>query len=297
MFGKLGATLPYVALTQVFAFAFDAALSHLPQGSFAVFRYATMIWSRTQGIFLRPLSIPFFTSFSESAARRLPATVSLIENALARVLAVTAIVTTAVLAGAERVLTALWGGENFPPAQIATLVWLLAGFYMLLPVAGTAAILRKASVSVHRIRETYLGLAAVQVVSTALVYVLVEPFGLTGALAVSALNLVGFCVAPLVALRGAGDSVRFRYPFHLVWKWTASVAVGVVAGALVAGAFARAGMTTDAPRAVNLAAGCFAAGAGVAVAVAVSLLLKVPETRELLAMLWRAARAQANGGR
>ncbi len=81
MFGKLGATLPYVALTQVFAFVFDAALSHLPQGSFAVFRYATMIWSRTQRIFLRPLSIPLLTNFSDSAARNLPATVTLIESA------------------------------------------------------------------------------------------------------------------------------------------------------------------------------------------------------------------------
>jgi putative peptidoglycan lipid II flippase len=287
LFGKLGTTLPYVAMTQVFAFALDAALSHLPQGSFALFRYATMIWSRTEGIFLRPLSIPFFTSFSESAARNSPATVALIETALARVLAVTAIVTMAVLAGAERVLSGLWGGENFPPEQLETLVWLLAGLYVLLPVSGTAAILRKAAVSVHRVRQTYLALAAVQVISTLLVYALVVPFGLAGALAVNAMTRVGFCVAPLFALRAAGCAFRFRYPFRLAWRWAVAVVAGLVVAAPIQQILPNGG-TSITGRLFEIAGGGALAASGVMVAFGVSWMLSVPESRSLVSRIRRA---------
>ena len=297
MFGTLGATLPYVGLTQLFLFTFDAALSHLPQGSFALFRYATMIWSRTQGIFLRPVSIPFFTSFSESAARSLSTTVTLTENALARILAVTGIVTTAVLVGAQRVLTALWQGEKFPPEKIGMLVWLLAGMYVLLPVAGTATILRKASVSMHRIRQTYAALAAVQVISTLLVFALVPTLGLPGALCVNALNMLGFVAAPLVALRVSGQSFRFHYPYDRAWRWVIAMAAGALVGLGIDSAFARAGLGLAVSRPVNLAIGCSTAAVGTCFALAVSLILKVPESRQLVGRITRICGSRAHRGR
>ncbi|RPI76482.1 MAG: hypothetical protein EHM42_14740, partial [Planctomycetaceae bacterium] len=282
LFGKLGATLPYVGLTQVFAFVFDAALSNLPQGSFAVFRYATMIWTRTQGVFLRPLSVPFFTEFSDSAARGLATTAQITEVALARVLAVTAIVTTAVLAGAERVLIGLWQGEQFPPAKISTLVWLLAGLYLLLPLTGTAMVLRKVTVSLHRVRETYGAMALVQLISAVLAWLLVSRFGLPGALGVMALNLVGFCAAPVVVLRATGDAFRFKYPLGRVWRWSLAATLGILAGVLVDRWIIAFAGTASVSRASSVVVGCLLASVGVAVAYGVSLLLRVPESRQLV---------------
>jgi putative peptidoglycan lipid II flippase len=296
IFGKLWATLPYVGFTQVFAFALDAALSTLPQGSFAVFRYASMIWSRTQGIFLRPLSIPFFTEFSDSSARGLSTRVQLTETALSQVLAVAAIVTTAVLCGAERALVGLWQGDYFPPDKISSLVWLVAGLYTLLPLAGSAIILRKITVSLHRIRDTYLAMSVVQIVSAALAWALVPKVGLLGGLIVTAVNLIGFCLAPLAILRLGGSEFRFRYPFDRLWQWSTAAAIGTIVGMVADRGLDVLGVESGMTRIVDLAAGGLLAATGVAATLGVALLLKIPESRQLLSLASRVLNNRNSAG-
>ena len=285
LFGKLAATLPYVGMTQLYLFVLDAALSHLVQGNFAVFRYATTIWSRTQGVFLRPVSVTFFTQFSESAARGTNAGAALTEKALGHVLAISAIVTTAVLTGVGPVLAGLWQGDRFPPHQITTLVWLLGGLYVLLPIVGVSTILRKAAVSMHLVRATYVALAFVQMFSALVAWLVVPPFGLAGALTVSAVNLMGFWVAPLAVLRLAGSPLIIRYPFGAAWRWLVAVLGGVGAGMLAHRVIGSPEAGSDWIRAAEVAVGCSLAGFSVAVAFGLSLAFKVPESRQLAAAL------------
>jgi putative peptidoglycan lipid II flippase len=286
LFGKLAGTLPYVLLTQVYLFVLDAGLSRLAQGSFAVFRYASMIWSRSQGVFLRPVSSTFFTEFSESNARETGRGQGLTDQALARVLAVSALVATAVLAGAGPVLGSLWEGERFPAEQIRSLVFLLGGFYVLLPVMGTAVILRKVAVSLGRVSEVYLGLAVVQVLSAVLAWQIVPLAGLLGALLVTSFNLIGFCVVPLLVLKMADRTLELHYPFGRAWRWLVSAAAGVVAAWAVQRGIPEgtAGLTG---RILDFAVGGALAAIGLAVAFGVSWGLGVPESRLLVARVRR----------
>jgi hypothetical protein len=185
------------------------------------------------------------------------------------------------------VLAGLWEGERFPHEQIVTLVWLLGGLYLLLPVAGVATILRKVTVSLHRVRETYLALAIVQVVSAFLAWLLVPEFGLAGALAVSALNLVGFCAAPVLVLRAAGSPLQIRFPAGRAWRWLLAAAAGVAAG-LVGQRFAGGALPAIGwGRVADVGFGCMLAAMGVGVAFGLSLLLHVPESRQVIGSLAR----------
>jgi putative peptidoglycan lipid II flippase len=287
LFGKLAGTLPYVLLTQVYLFVLDAGLSRLAQGSFAVFRYASMIWSRSQGVFLRPVSLTFFTEFSESNTRETGRGQGLIDQALARVLAISALVTTAVVAGAGPVLRSLWGGDRFPAEQIDSLVWLLGGFYVLLPVMGTAVILRKAAVSLGRLSEVYFGLAAVQLLSALLAWQIVPLAGLAAALLVASLNLIGFCVVPLLVIKMAADrTLALRFPLGRAWRWLISAAVGVTAAWVIQRLIPEetAGL---AGRILDFTAGGALAAIGLAIAFGVSWGLGVPESRSLAARVRR----------
>jgi peptidoglycan biosynthesis protein MviN/MurJ (putative lipid II flippase) len=287
MFAKLIGTLPYFVLTQLYLFVLDAGLSRLAQGSFAVFRYASTIASRSQGVFLRPVSVTFFTEFSESQARATGAGTALTDQAMARVLAISALVATGVLCGAGPVLRGLWEGEQFPAEQIISLVWLLGGLYVLLPVVGSATILRKVAVSMGQIQRTYLMLAVVQVLSAALAWQVVPLTGLSGALFVSAFNLVGFCIAPLIALRVSGRSMELQYPFGRAWRWLLAAAAGVLVAGLIQPLFPSGG-TSMTGRLVYLLTGGALAAIGMVVAFGSSWALRIPESRLLASRISRA---------
>lgn len=285
LFARLGGTLPYVLLTQVYLFLLDAGLSRLAQGSFAVFRYASMIWSRSQGVFLRPISITFFTEFSESNARASHRLQGLMDQALARVLAISALVAVAVLSGAAPVFRSLWQGERFPAEQIHDLVWLLGCFYVLLPVMGTAVILRKVGVSLGRVSEIYLGLAAVQVLSAGLAWTIVPVVGVAGALLVTSINLIGFCVVPWFVLKLSGANLELRYPYGRAWRWLVAASVGVAIAWTMQQAIPgiEPGLSG---RILEFASGGVLAVIGLLVAFCISLALAVPESR------WIAARVR-----
>jgi peptidoglycan biosynthesis protein MviN/MurJ (putative lipid II flippase) len=204
------------------------------------------------------------------------------------VLAVAAIVTTAVLAGAGPALAGLWEGDRFPHEQIETLVWFLGGLYLLLPVTGVAVILRKVTVSLHRVRETYLALALVQVASALLAWFLVPAFGLAGALVVVALSQAGFCAAPMLVLRAAGSPLQIRFPGGRAWRWLLAAAAGVAAGLigqrLAGGSLPAIGWG----RIADVGLGCMLAAVGVGVAFGLSLMLQVPESRQIAGLLARA---------
>ncbi len=285
LFSKLSATLPYVGLTQIYVFVLDAALSGLAQGSFALFRYAIMIRTRTQAIFLRPISVTFFTQFSEATARGMESGSAMVERALARALALSAIVTTAVLGGAELVLKGLWESERFTGEQIATLVWLLAGLYVVLPVAGVATILRKAAVSLHRVRSMYLALAVVQVASALLAWSLVRTFGLVGAVIVSATNMFGFALAAYLVTRRSEITRSVRYPVPQLWRWLVAVVAGVAVGVYLQTWIDVPDPTRWLSRALSVATGGVLAIISATTALVVSTILGVAESRRLLSVL------------
>jgi putative peptidoglycan lipid II flippase len=230
LFKRLASSLPHVGATQVFLFALDAALSMLPAGSFAIFRYVSMIWARAQGIFVRPVTVPFFTLFSEASSMESKIGGALLAQALARMVAVTALVSVAVITGAHLLLTGLWAGDRFPPEQIRAAAWLLGALFTLLPLAGAAALWRKAAISLNLLWETYLALSAVQLASAVLAVVVVPRYGLPGAFVVSAINLLGFAAAPWWVLRLRGHRLIASPPLDRVWKWGGAVAVALVAG-------------------------------------------------------------------
>jgi peptidoglycan biosynthesis protein MviN/MurJ (putative lipid II flippase) len=285
LLSKLLVTLPYMFFTQVFLFSLDAAMSHLAQGTYAVLRYSMMIWARVQGVFLRPVTIPFFTELSEARADASGRWSGVAQSAMASMLAVTAIVTVSMVAGGEAVFSGLLGGDRFPPERIGQLSWLLVGFSLLLPVAGIAAISRKAAVSAGRVGETYLALAGAQVLSAVFVWGVVAQFGLKGALVGHAFNVAACCVGPLLVLRLTGERLSLGASLSRVWRWGVAVGAGGLAGVFIAGLLGEGGSGDLLTRFSAIMKGVLAAASAAIVTVAVSSALKLPESRRLVARL------------
>jgi putative peptidoglycan lipid II flippase len=277
LFRRLATTLPHVGATQVFLFALDAALSMLPAGSFAIFRYVSMIWARTQGIFVRPVAVPFFTIFSEASSLEPQRRGELLQQALSQMVAVTALVSAAVITGGQLLLTGLWAGERFHPDQVRAAAWLLAGLFTLLPLAGAAALWRKASVSLHLLWETYLALSLVQLVSAGLALLVVPQFGLPGALAVSAANLLGFAGAPWWVLKIRGHRLIAAPPVDRFWKWAIAVSVAVPVGYGLFHWSPLASLTLGGDRLLAITAGVAAGGIAASITLLVGLSLRIPE--------------------
>lgn len=293
VFRNLATTFPYVSMTQVFGFVIDALLSQLPQGSFAVFRYATTIWARSQGIFLRPVSIPFFTQFSEGVARGASDNGAMASRAIAQVLAVSTVVTVGVLAGAPLVLTGLLEGDRFPAEQIRDITWLLGGFYVLLPIVGAANILRKVAVSLLRVREVYFALAVVQVISALLAWLLIPAFGLIGAWATTMANVMGFWLASRAVLKGVAAAPQLRLAPHDVWRWAVASSISLVFAWGLSRAFEEFPIRLFSQRIDLLLYGSIVAAWCVLVALVVSLMLGVEESRRLAIMFGRMLRSAA----
>ncbi|MDB4492504.1 hypothetical protein N9200_00655 [Akkermansiaceae bacterium] len=64
IYSNLRLTTLYTLATQSFLFAFDAALSNLQSGKFAIFHYYKKLFTLTQGMLMKPINIIFFNQFS-----------------------------------------------------------------------------------------------------------------------------------------------------------------------------------------------------------------------------------------
>lgn len=291
LFGQLGFTLGYVGATQIYAFALNAGLSLLPQGMYAVFNYVQQLYSKTQSVFLRPVSVVFFTHVSVALAKGAQNVRDLARLALSRSLMIWGLLVAGIVVAGRPALAGLWGASRFGGANLTIAVRLLVVFYLLMFVSNIGQISRKSAMSVGAVRTVYLYSSGMQLLSAAVVFLLLPRFGITGAAAVVAVNMCALAAAPTVALWRVRPELVAAYPAAMLWRWILAMVVGIAVGTQMAGLHDFANPSTG-----RLASVVWAAALGaavVAVSLAVAWLLKVPDVRTGTRMLrWRMSSAE-----
>ncbi|HYH81580.1 MAG TPA: lipid II flippase MurJ [Longimicrobium sp.] len=285
---ELAVTFSYVGANQVMQFGVNAGVSLLPQGTYAVFKYVQQLVSKTESIFLRPVSTVFFTHMSEALTAGASNLKRLAHAALRQGLLVWTLATVALVSAGRPLLEGALGGARFGPGNVALAYALLVFFYLLLPLSSLAQITRKTVVSVGGIRWQYLSTSVVQIVCGAMAWIAIPALGMPGLLLTLVVNYVGFVVAPMLVLAVLRRELVAFYPPRAVGEWLLAGAAGLAAGWLL-------GTAIPDPGAVLSRVGLVAWGMALAivsagVAAGAAWLLHVSEMRRALAWAARARR-------
>ena len=117
IFNKLPSVFGYVCVSQLYAIALTAGLSLLPQGSLAVFSYARKIYSKIQGVLIRPVAVVFFNHFSTALAEGDEVIQGLTHKAIKLTLILATVTSAIVFVAGYPGLRWLWLSPKFPDAQ------------------------------------------------------------------------------------------------------------------------------------------------------------------------------------
>ncbi len=249
----------YVAATQWFLFMFTAALTRLPPGTFACFKYAELLYLRTSSLFIRPVSTVFFTDVAEAWHTRRNQVTTVLRQALNDVVVGYLLIVAILGSASVHVFAFLWGGPRFPAEAIQLTAWVLLAFYVVLVFEVTTSVVRKVTMVAGKMVPLYLLTTVVQLAMAGIAPWLVDRWALLGAVIAVIVGAVLLCTANLVMLRRcmavsaeafpvrrillgsgivAGVALFVRWIDHQIFEATAGGGVHAVADKWAHGALA-----------------------------------------------------------
>jgi len=233
VFRRLYATSFYVLCAQGAGVAMTASLSGLSPGIYAAYNYALRMYSKAGSVLLRPISIVFFTNFSEAFAQGGESLKKLGIQALSRSLLVISLSILAMMSSADFFLSALLLGEKFPVEKIELTELFLSLFVISYLMVGFGQIARKTNVAVGDFDIQYYLLATCQLITALITLLLIPMLGVTGVIIVILAQAVLQPMASglLLWLRNGGLFVF--YDLKLLGKWLLSLTAALLASNVI----------------------------------------------------------------
>ena len=217
---------------QLWAFAFDAALSHVPGGGFAIYKYVNTLAQKAKGVVLRPVSVVLFTDFSEAHVGGGTGVKRSLSSALAFVLAGCTIVSAGVAGAGYETFRAMW--RTFTDEELLVATVLAFGLFSLMVLAGVWQLYRKYLVAQGQLGLAYVCFSVSLILASAMVGVFVSRGGLWGALgAVGVFNLL-LVACPIIGWWLLRREILPFLTARQVFSWVISAVLGVGAARLTA---------------------------------------------------------------
>lgn len=198
---KMGFTFIYVLVTQLYLFYLNNLITTLPKGTYAIYRYAMLIFSKIQGLLIRPVSTIFFSQFSSAfhvGSNRLKA---LVEETASLSFVISAFAFGGLMAAGHPLLRILWEGEKFTGGAIMDVYKTLTIISICLFFNALAIIFRKISMTLGKVKEMYLGYIGVQILSFVALLFLKDIISLELVLSVLLLNTIILAFVPIVLVK------------------------------------------------------------------------------------------------
>jgi len=195
---KMSFTFVYVLATQFWSFGFNAALSFLPQGYFAVFKYATLIFVKLNGLVLRPVTIVFFTQFSTLLQQGSTKLKHLVQqaNRLTFLLAISA--GAFMISSSNPLLNVLWKNGKFESTYIDITFYTLIVMISLVFFNGLGLIFRKMCMSADLVKTQYGYYIILQIVFGIFTYFIGQTLGYWPLVLLFFLNNVSIAIIPII---------------------------------------------------------------------------------------------------
>lgn len=281
LFKKTFFTFGLVSATQIYRLIFNAALTMLPQGYFAIYNYAQQITGQVNALLLRPISTVFFTQCSKAIAAGASSIRKLADEALALMLLITSSLIVLALTSAENIFIGLWGGESFAEAEIAVAAMVIKFKLFLVLIIGLGSMLRKVTLASGYTNSYFTIAIIVRLICTAIAWPLITKFGFNGLLLAmfltSALTNAGFGLPLFIWKR---DFFIF-YNIKLLTKWFAVIVIGYMAGDILCDYI----YLSDADRIESFAIGTIVGMLSLLLALCSAWVLNIKEVRLLFSRL------------
>lgn len=164
LLAKIRNTFAYVLATQFYIIGLNAALSLLPTGHYAIFKYATLIFSKTQGLLLHPVTTVFFSQFSKEFAKGTKNLGNLIVQSNRLTILSSIAIISIVFGCGMPAFCWIWLNEKFDMESITLAYRLLLLHYVLLFFNGIGLIYRKVNMALGWVKGLYLTFTLVNVI-------------------------------------------------------------------------------------------------------------------------------------
>jgi peptidoglycan biosynthesis protein MviN/MurJ (putative lipid II flippase) len=198
LFSELGLTSTYVGVTQLYLLSLNAALTFLPPGLFAVFKYTELLFDRTSSLVLRPVSTVFFTDISLEASRGKSGLPKLITNTLAHFADYWGLYFCLIGACATPLISLAWGNSKFDWASVcltSEFLTVLAGVSLF---RAMGLVFRKYTIAVGSAHWQYTGYIFVQLMMALITLPIVKVFGFWGGASLLCINILMFGLSDLL---------------------------------------------------------------------------------------------------
>lgn len=177
----LSATSTYMASVQIYVFIFNAALSLLPPGSFAIYRYAEIIYGKVASVFMIPISTVFFNEINRLLHQDNGQSIkSFVSKNLNFSFFIGFMILLPFWAGGKYLLWTFWGGDKFNAQDVIAVYDLLCIFFLSMIWSGPYMIFRKLAVTVGRPELLYYYWSGIHVISASFGYGLIHTLGFKG---------------------------------------------------------------------------------------------------------------------
>jgi peptidoglycan biosynthesis protein MviN/MurJ (putative lipid II flippase) len=198
LFTELGLTSTYVGVTQLYLLSLNAALTFLPPGLYAVFKYAELLFDRTSSLFLRPVSTVFFTDISLEAARGKSGLPKLITNTLVRFADYWVFYFCLLGVCTTPLISLAWGNSKFDWASVcltSEFLTVLAGVSLF---RAMGLVFRTYTYAVGSAHWQYMGYIFVQLMMALITLPIVKVFGFWGGASLLCINILMFGLSDLL---------------------------------------------------------------------------------------------------
>ena len=223
----LSATSTYMVSVQIYTFIFNAGLSLLPPGTFAIYRYAELIYGKVSNVFLIPISTVFFNEINRFITQNNGQLVkSYVSKNLNFSYFIGFLIVLPFWAGGQYLIWTLWGGVKFNAQDVQRVYELLCVFFAAMICSGPYMIFRKLAVSVTRPELQYYFWSIIHVISATIGYFLIRTLGFEGVLIQLFLQNFLMASVPMLTVRHWKRAYFGLYDPGEILKITISLVIG-----------------------------------------------------------------------
>lgn len=224
----LSATSTYMVSVQIYIFIFNAGLSLLPAGTFAVYRYAELIYGKVANIFLMPISTVFFNEINRFIIQN---NGQLVKSYVSKNLNFSYFIGFLILlpfwAGGQYLIWTLWGGVKFNAHDVQSVYELLCLFFAAMICTGPYMIFRKLAVAVTPPELQNYYWSIIHVISATIGYFIIRSLGFEGVLIQVFLHNALMTAVPMLTIWFWKRDYFGFYEFKEIVKITFSFLIGI----------------------------------------------------------------------
>ncbi len=219
---KIWSTLYYVGSHQLWIIVLNSGLSTLPEGTLAVFNYASNLSKHIQGVFLKPISTVFFSHFAEGFSKGNNDLKRLINKALANFELILFPAIVIVFIAGRSGLMFLWYGDKFSQNEVILALFIIKVLLVLFSIISLNTIARKIIITLGYVKLVFSLMSACMLAQSIIGWFIIRSAGINGVLFLISFSTLLQFMMFFGVLGYYHKALLFFYSISDLFKWIVS---------------------------------------------------------------------------